>query len=213
MESVGEKEIQDEVLIDGLFVNTPRVVFNEWFEKCFMSNEESESLPIDFKNKCCSTIQTLSALWAFLDKLKFHYLGFRKFATGGITQQLWEFRLYDCDDSENDRLIIFYRYQGQTNAWDPTSLDAWDPTSLYFAGSFTHTLKFLMNCMKTYRRPLKEELLPVTYHPDRLLWVTEHDFKPCLILILINFYKINFYLHTCYLFLIYAQLYKHETNF
>ena len=95
-----------------------------------------------------------------LDKLEFHYWDYRTFAMGGIMQQLWRFRLFDCDDSENDRLIIVYWYQGQT--------EAWDPTSLYFAGSFTQAFKFLMNCMKIYRRRLKEELLPVTYHPDRL---------------------------------------------
>ena len=49
LESVGEKEIQEEVLKDGLFVNTPRVIFNEWFEKCFISNEESECLPMVLK--------------------------------------------------------------------------------------------------------------------------------------------------------------------
>ena len=52
LQSVTENEIEHEMLVDGIFVNTPKAIINEWMEKSLMvENPETESLPSEFKLK------------------------------------------------------------------------------------------------------------------------------------------------------------------
>ena len=107
LKSIEFKEIQEEVLIDGLFVNTPVavVMINEWMEKSLMvENPESKSLTTEFKLKNQSIIAILCNLWPLIDGLKLYYMGYRKFKRSGIKQQMWEFRMVDSKDFDDSSI-------------------------------------------------------------------------------------------------------------